>query len=123
MPDSPIEIVNLAFESSTGKNYENHPVARVNDHVVRISVMTDAFYWHFHPDSDETFLALEGGLIIDLEDRSIELLPGNIFTVQRGVRHRTRPLGARSVNLTFERDAAKTEALPLTGTQEAKSVG
>jgi mannose-6-phosphate isomerase-like protein (cupin superfamily) len=102
-------IVNLALESATDRDYDNHPVAQVNDHVVRISVMTEAYHWHRHPDSDETFLALEGGLLIDLEDRTIELHPGNMFTVERGVHHRTKPLAARSVNLTFERNDASSE--------------
>ena len=105
-------VVNLASESSTNRAYDNHPVAAVNDHEVRISVMTEAYYWHCHPDSDETFLSVEGGLLIDLDNITIELAPGNLFTVRRGVRHRTRPVAARSVNLTFERKDAKTEKLP-----------
>ena len=104
-------VVNLALESSTNRDYDNHAVATVNDHEVRISVMTEAYCWHCHPDSDETFLSVEGGLLIDLDNRTIELAPGNLFTVKSGVRHRTRPLGARSVNLTFERKDAKTESL------------
>jgi hypothetical protein len=34
-----------------------------------------------------------------------------MITVNRGVRHRTRPIGRRSVNLTFERADAQTEML------------
>ena len=104
-------VVNLASESSTNRDYDNHPVAAINDHEVRIAVMTGAYPWHCHPDSDETFLSVEGGLLIDLDDETIELAPGNLFTVGRGVRHRTRPVTGRSVNLTFERKDAKTEVL------------
>src|SRR5260370_37425608 len=71
--------------------------------------MTEAYHWHCHPDSDESFLVLEGGLFIDFDDRTVELLPGQIITVNRGVRHRTRPVGKRSVNLTFERAGARSE--------------
>jgi len=70
--------------------------------------MTEAFAWHLHPDSDEAFLAVEGGLIIEFEDRSVELAPGEILIVPKGVLHRTRPVGARSVNLTFEKADAAT---------------
>lgn len=73
--------------------------------------MTEAYHWHCHPDSDEVFLALEGGLFIDFDDRSVELLPGQMLTINRGVRHRTRPIGPRSVNLTFERANARSETL------------
>ena len=110
--NSQFQVVDLSFESATGRGYDNHPIAQVNDHEVRISTMTEAYPWHSHPDSDESFLVLEGGLFIDIDDRSIELLPGQMFTVNRGVRHRTRPIGERSVNLTFERAHARIEMLP-----------
>jgi hypothetical protein len=56
----------------------------------------------FHPNSDETFLAIEGRFSIEFESGSLELDPGKLLTIPGGVRHRTRPVGAQSVNLTFE---------------------
>jgi hypothetical protein len=50
------EVITLKAESSTHLKYDNHPIANVNDHVVRISTMTEPYHWHFHPNSDETFL-------------------------------------------------------------------
>ena len=88
--------------------YHNRSLGLINDHEMRLSVMTEAFAWHLHPDSDEDFLAVEGGLIIEFEDRQIELAPGQILIVPKGVLHRTRPVGARSVNLTFEKADAAT---------------
>jgi mannose-6-phosphate isomerase-like protein (cupin superfamily) len=111
MQTSSFEVVHLSRESTTAKSYDNHPIAKVNDHEVRISTMTKTYHWHCHPDSDESFLALEGGLFIDFDDQTIELLPGQMITVNRGVRHRTRPIGERSVNLTFERAGARSETL------------
>jgi len=107
-----LKVITLSKESPGDAAYNNHPIALVNDHEVRISTMTEPYHWHAHPDSDESFLALEGGLHIDLDDGGIELLPGQVVTIPRGVRHRTRPLGARSVNLTFERKDAQSIALP-----------
>jgi mannose-6-phosphate isomerase-like protein (cupin superfamily) len=111
MQGSLFEVISLSTESATAESYNNHPIANVNDHEIRISIMTEPYYWHSHPDSDESFLALEGGLFIDFEDTTVELLPGHMFTVKRGVPHRTRPIGERSVNLTFERASARTEQL------------
>ncbi len=111
-PQHSIVVINLSRESATTARYDNHPIATVNDHEVRISAMTEPYHWHCHPDSDETFLALEGGLFIDLDDRTVELLPGHLITIPRGVRHRTRPIGERSTNLTFERANALSEPLP-----------
>jgi mannose-6-phosphate isomerase-like protein (cupin superfamily) len=114
MSASNFNVIDLALEpAETG--YDNHPIARVNDHEIRISTMVAPYEWHCHPDSDESFLALEGGLFIDFDDRTVELLPGHMVTVARGVRHRTRPIGHRSVNLTFERIGASTEILRQPG--------
>ena len=96
------EVITLSAESSTRSEYDNHPIAKVNDHVIRIATMLEPYYWHFHPNSDETFLVIEGRLSIEFESGSVELDAGHLVTIPRGVRHRTRPVGGRSVNLTFE---------------------
>jgi mannose-6-phosphate isomerase-like protein (cupin superfamily) len=111
------DVIDLARESTETEAYNNHRIATVNDHEIRISTMTEAYPWHCHPDSDESFLALEGGLFIDFDERTVTLLPGHMITVPRGVRHRTRPVGERSVNLTFERASAKSDALTAPGNQ------
>ena len=59
MQNSSFEVINLSLESATAESYDNHPIAKVNDHEVCISTMTEAYHWHCHPDSDESFLALE----------------------------------------------------------------
>jgi len=55
MKDDLPAIVTLSSEASSAEQYDNHALANVNDHVVRISVMTQPHHWHFHPNSDETF--------------------------------------------------------------------
>jgi mannose-6-phosphate isomerase-like protein (cupin superfamily) len=104
-------IVTLKSESASQGSYDNHPIATINDHVVRISVMTQPYYWHLHPNSDETFLVMEGRLKIEFADGALELEPGQMVTVPRGLRHRTSPVGDRSVNITFEAANAETVAV------------
>jgi mannose-6-phosphate isomerase-like protein (cupin superfamily) len=89
--------------------YANVPVANVNDHVVRMSVMHAPYRWHRHPDSDESFLVLEGVLRIEFAGHHVDLKAGELLTVPAGVHHRTLPIGGRSVNLTFERRDARSE--------------
>lgn len=103
-PIEPLERSKLIMQP-----YHNESLGRVNDHEIRMSVMTEQFRWHRHPDSDETFFGIEGELVIDFEDRTVILGPGQMITVPAGTLHRTRPNGARSVNLTFERVDAPTE--------------
>jgi len=98
----------LRESRSISAPYHNSRVAAANDHEIRMSVMTAGFEWHSHPNSDEIFFVIEGELLIELEEREVRLGEGDLFTVPKGVVHRTRPVGARSVNLTFERGEAGT---------------
>ena len=102
-PMNPLEISREIHQP-----YHNRRLAAVNDHEVRMSVMTHGFPWHHHPDSDESFLVVDGELVIEFEDGEVALQPGQFLTVPAGLRHRTRPGGARSVNLTFEKLGAET---------------
>src|SRR5512136_405950 len=68
----------------------NQSLCRVNDSVVRLGVMQGEYHWHRHDDEDEFFFVLSGRFIIDLEDRSVELLPQQGFTVPKGALHRPR---------------------------------
>ena len=108
-----LTIIDLKNESTAHTaEYANLPLCLVNDHVVRMSVMTEPFYWHLHPNSDEVFLVVEGGLYFDFETYTVELLVGQLFAIPKNVKHRTRPKGARSANLTFEYGALETVKLP-----------
>jgi mannose-6-phosphate isomerase-like protein (cupin superfamily) len=90
------------------QGYSNQILTRVDDHHVHLSVMDAPYFWHLHPNSDEMFLVIEGTLAVDFVHESVTLHVGQILTVPAGLRHRTRPVGARSVNLTFERAQAAT---------------
>jgi mannose-6-phosphate isomerase-like protein (cupin superfamily) len=107
--DDMIQMIDIgAVAGDTPEGYSNKVLTSVNDHDVHVSVMDAPFFWHFHPDSDETFFVVEGALTIEFEDGSIDLQAGQLLTVPAGTRHRTRPVGARSVNLTVEKKDATT---------------
>jgi mannose-6-phosphate isomerase-like protein (cupin superfamily) len=107
--ETQVHVINLTQAAAAiGGSYANFAVAQVNDHVVRMSVMTESFYWHRHPNSDETFLVLEGELLLDVGDKTVTLTRGEMTTVPKNVPHRTRPGTARSVNLTVELTAMET---------------
>jgi mannose-6-phosphate isomerase-like protein (cupin superfamily) len=89
--------------------YFNTIISNVNDHVVRMSVMTSPYSWHLHPNSDETFIGVEGTVFIETPDGVSELTPGSSITIPRNMPHRTGPKGARSVNLTVERADMQTK--------------
>lgn len=100
--NSQLEKINLLNLVSDINEYKNFIVSEMNDHVLRIAVIDGEFHWHEH-DTDELFMVLEGELLIDLEnDKTIQLLPGEIFNVPAYTQHRTRSNG-RTVNLCFEK--------------------
>ena len=75
---------------ATTDKWFNQTLTRVNDSVVRVGIVEGEYHWHKHDNDDEFFFVLEGRLLVDLEDRTIELNPGQGVTVTRGVVHRTR---------------------------------
>ena len=62
-------------------------VALLNGHKVAVVKVKGEFVWHSHLDTDDFFLVLAGRLTIALRDREIELGPGELFVVPRGVEH------------------------------------
>jgi len=63
-------------------------VGRVNETDLKLAKLDGAFDWHAHPDEDEAFLVLAGRLRIEFRDRSVDLGPGDLCIVPRGVEHR-----------------------------------
>lgn len=68
----------------------NQTLTNVNDSVVRMGIVQGEYHWHKHDNDDEFFFVLEGQLLIDLEDRTIELNPSQGVTISKGVMHRPR---------------------------------
>lgn len=97
-----------ALADSTTLPYFNTIINTVNDHIVRMGIMTEAYHWHIHPNSDETFIGVEGTVIIETPAETYELTPGTCITIPQGMQHRTSPKGERSVNLTVENAAMET---------------
>lgn len=68
----------------------NQTLCQVNDSVVRLGVVQGEYHWHKHETDDEFFYVVEGRFLIDLEDRILELGPGQGVVVPRGTPHRPR---------------------------------
>jgi len=87
----PLELVDTpALIKACTDRWYNQTLCRVNDSVVRLGVLEGEYHWHKHDKDDEFFYVVEGRFLVDLEGRSVELLPGQGFVVPKGVVHRTR---------------------------------
>jgi mannose-6-phosphate isomerase-like protein (cupin superfamily) len=62
-------------------------VARLNDYDVQLVKVKGEFVWHKHDETDDFFLVLDGRLTIQLRDGDVELGPGDLYVVPRGVEH------------------------------------
>jgi mannose-6-phosphate isomerase-like protein (cupin superfamily) len=67
--------------------YQPGIVGMLNDYKLVVVKVDGEFVWHKHDDTDDFFLVLSGQLTIQLRDRDVELLPGELFVVPRGVEH------------------------------------
>ena len=68
----------------------NQSLTQVNESVVRLGIVEGEYHWHKHDNDDEFFFVLEGQLLIDLENQTIELNPNEGVTISKGVMHRPR---------------------------------
>jgi mannose-6-phosphate isomerase-like protein (cupin superfamily) len=86
-----LEVINeKALSDAAPHKWYNQTLCQVNASVVRVGVIQGEYHWHKHDNDDEFFYVVEGRLLIDLEDRTVELEPRQGFVVSKGVLHRTR---------------------------------
>jgi mannose-6-phosphate isomerase-like protein (cupin superfamily) len=87
----PLEVIDeKALSSVVTHPWYNQTLCQVNGSVVRLGVIRGEYHWHKHANDDEFFYVVEGKLLIDLEDRIVELSPRQGFVVPKGTLHRTR---------------------------------
>jgi len=67
--------------------YQPGIVGHLNNYKLQIAKLKGPFVWHKHDETDDFFLVLSGHVTIHLRDRDVELDPGELFVVPRGVEH------------------------------------
>ncbi|HTK70550.1 MAG TPA: cupin domain-containing protein [Candidatus Eisenbacteria bacterium] len=87
-PLETVDVGKLADECE--ETWWNQTLCQVNDSVVRLGVIQGEYHWHKHDNDDEFFYVVAGTLLIDLEGRTVTLVPRQGFVVPKGVVHRTR---------------------------------
>ena len=63
-------------------------IAQMNDYQFKLVKIQGEFIWHNHPDTDETFLVLDGSMVIQFRDREVPLARGEMVVVPKGAEHR-----------------------------------
>lgn len=58
-----------------------------NGQLVKIAKGSGELVWHSHENEDELFIVFKGKLTLKLRDQNVELMPGDMFVVPKGVEH------------------------------------
>ncbi|HEY2140178.1 MAG TPA: cupin domain-containing protein [Chthoniobacterales bacterium] len=99
----PLEVIDVtALVAACTDRWYNQTLCKVDESVVRLGVVEGEYHWHKHDAEDEFFYVVSGQLLIDLEDRTIDLTPGKGVVIPKGIRHRPRA-PERTVMLMVER--------------------
>ncbi|NUN50167.1 MAG: cupin domain-containing protein [Candidatus Brocadiae bacterium] len=75
--------------ASFSEHWRPKIVASLNGQELRIAKFKGAFVWHRHDDQDEMFLGWRGRFRVEFRDGAVEIGPGELYVVPRGVEHRT----------------------------------
>ena len=100
----PLELIDeKALADACEFQWYNQTLCQVNGSVVRLGVFLGEYHWHRHDRDDEFFYVVEGTLLLDFEDRTVELAPRQAMVVPKGTLHRTRAT-ERTVVLMVENE-------------------
>ena len=92
--------VNLAEKLALfSTHWDPKVVAEYNGNDIMVVKFQGDFPFHNHPDTDDFFLVLEGEVLLDIEDRTEVLGPGELCVVPKGVEHRPRAVHEAQVLL------------------------
>lgn len=72
-------------------------VATFNGHDIMVVKVQGEFVWHRHDETDDLFLVLSGRLTMRLRNGEVEVGPGELLVVPRGVEH--QPFAAEETHL------------------------
>jgi mannose-6-phosphate isomerase-like protein (cupin superfamily) len=85
-----VEKINLSdkFGKLPAGDYAVRLIAKMNNYDLKIVKFRGDFVWHSHPETDETFIIMEGTLVMNFRDRKVEVHAGEMIVVPKGVEHK-----------------------------------
>ena len=63
-------------------------IAQMNDYHFKIAKIKGEFIWHSHPETDETFIVIQGKMRIELRDTILKLETGEMCVIPKGLEHK-----------------------------------
>ncbi|WP_305036165.1 cupin domain-containing protein, partial [Myxococcus sp. AB025B] len=81
-----VDKVNLAQQLALFS--EHGAIGELNGRRVRLAKLSGPCAWRHHEHEDVLFLVLSGRLRMELRERTVEVEPGELIIIPRGVEHR-----------------------------------
>ena len=83
----PVQKINLSdkFAKLPAGDYAVRLVAKMNDYDFKIIKFKGDFIWHSRPETDETFIIMEGALVMNFRDRKVEVHAGEMIVIPKVV--------------------------------------
>ncbi|MEO6039106.1 MAG: cupin domain-containing protein [Saprospiraceae bacterium] len=89
-----METINLAAKFGQFNQFWTPKiVGELNGQYVKLAKGKDELIWHSHAEEDELFVVLQGTLIMEFREKTVEVGPGEILIVPKGVEHLPRTNG------------------------------
>ena len=90
------------------KHWSPRIIAEMNDYQFKLAKIKGDFVWHDHKHTDETFIVIEGEMILKFRDSSVRLTKGEMYVVPKGVEHKPYAETECQVLLVEPRDVVNT---------------
>ena len=83
------EVINIKEKLSLFSDYLSPKrIEKLNGQQIILAKLKGEFVFHKHDDQDELFMVIKGQLLLELEDKTVVVNPGEFYTVPRGVEHK-----------------------------------
>jgi len=76
------------FSKLPDEDYSVRIVAKMNDYEFKLVKFKGEFVWHSHPDTDETFIILDGRMMMHFKDKLVEIKSGEMIVIPKGMEHK-----------------------------------
>ena len=76
------------FSKLPDEDYSVRIIAKMNNYEFKIAKFKGEFIWHSHPDTDETFIILDGKMIMHFREKLVEVSGGEMVVIPKGVEHK-----------------------------------
>jgi mannose-6-phosphate isomerase-like protein (cupin superfamily) len=101
------------FERLPPGDYATGIIATMNDYEFKVVRFKGDFVWHSHSTTDEAFIIIEGVMVMNFRDRKVEVRPGEMIIVPKGIEH--KPSSSEGYKATL----IEPEGVPNTGGVES----